>query len=75
MPARIDYYQGVDLFASNDNVYTRSTSQSTGVDHKVLPSIDVGLFCCLRKLGTPRDRVCSALQISNEEYDYIAARF
>jgi hypothetical protein len=75
MTAKIDVYQGVDLFASNDNVHRQAASQSERVDPKVLLSTDMGLFHCLRKLGTSRERVCSALQISNEEYDYIAAKF
>lgn len=41
------------------------------IDPMLLARLDTGLFKCLRKLGTPRQRICSALCISYAEYDDI----
>jgi hypothetical protein len=37
-----------------------------------LATLDIGLFKCLKNLGTSRQRVCSALCLSYAEYDYIS---
>ena len=74
MTATIDVYGGVALFATNDNFHPRTLPKSKDLDPKVLRSTDVCLLKCLQKIGASRDRICSALLISNEEYDYIVAR-
>jgi hypothetical protein len=37
-----------------------------------LVRLDYGLFTALRKLGTSKERICSALCLSYAEYDYIS---
>jgi hypothetical protein len=73
MSATIREYDGIGLFAANDNNHPAAVNGSTTVDPRVLLSLDVALFRCLRRLGTSRDRVCAALLISSDEYDYVNA--
>jgi hypothetical protein len=47
------------------------SSDDIGIDASTLAKLDTGLFRCLLNLGTPRQRVCSALCLSYAEYDYI----
>jgi len=42
-----------------------------GVDPMILAKLDTGLLECLRKLGTSKQRICSALCLSYAEYDEI----
>lgn len=42
-----------------------------GIDPTTLACLDFGLFKSLCKLGVSRERVCSALCISYEDFDYI----
>ena len=44
----------------------------TSIDPLTLAHLDFGLFRTLRKLGTSRERVCSALCLSYAEYDFVA---
>jgi hypothetical protein len=39
------------------------------IDSAVPDTLDVGLFRALRRLGTPKQRICSSLWLSYEEYD------
>ncbi|MEM6579853.1 MAG: hypothetical protein AAF699_01200 [Pseudomonadota bacterium] len=48
-----------------------NTSEASKLDPMLLARLDTGLLRCLRKLGTPRQRICSALCISYAEYDDI----
>ncbi|MEM8660189.1 MAG: hypothetical protein AAGF35_04820 [Pseudomonadota bacterium] len=48
-----------------------NTSEASKLDPMLLSRLDTGLLRCLRKLGTPRQRICSALCISYAEYDDI----
>ena len=48
-----------------------NTGGDIGIDQMTLAGVDLGLFRCLRKLGTSRQRICSALCLSYAEYDYI----
>ena len=73
MSVSIEAYDGVGLFAANDNNHPAAEKNSAVIDPRVLLSLDVALFRCLRRLGTSRDRVCSALLISSAEYDYVDA--
>ncbi len=73
MSANIEAYDGIGLFAANDNNHPRAGVEAPAIDPRVLLSLDIALFRCLRRLGTSRDRVCSALLISNAEYDYVDA--
>jgi hypothetical protein len=41
------------------------------IDPSVLAGLDMGLLKCLRKLGIPRQRICSACGLSYTEYDNI----
>jgi hypothetical protein len=41
------------------------------IDPMILARLDTGLLKCLLKLGTPRQRICSALCLSYTEYDDI----
>lgn len=42
------------------------------IDPMTLARLDYGLFTALRKLGTSKDRICSALCLSYAEYDYVS---
>ena len=42
------------------------------IDPVTLARLDYGLFLALRRMGTSRERICSALCLSYAEYDYIA---
>ena len=42
------------------------------IDSAVLGTLDVALFRALRKLGTPKQRICSSLWLSYEEYDELS---
>ena len=44
------------------------------IDPMTLASLDKVLFRCLEKIGTPKERVCSALCLSYAEYDYISGQ-
>jgi len=46
--------------------------EENGIDPMTLARLDIGLFICLRNLGTSRQRICSALCLSYAEYDYIS---
>jgi hypothetical protein len=46
-------------------------SPTRGVDLKTLAYLNFGLFKQLRKLGTSKERICSALSLSFDDYDYI----
>ncbi|MEM8563730.1 MAG: hypothetical protein AAGF57_15950 [Pseudomonadota bacterium] len=48
-----------------------SKGETSKLDPMLLARLDTGLLKCLRKLGTPRQRICSALCISYAEYDDI----
>ncbi len=41
------------------------------IDPITLARLDYGLFLALRRMGTSRERICSALNLSYAEYDYI----
>ena len=73
MSVSIEAYDGIGLFAANDNNHPAVGNEPESVEPRVLLSLDVALFRCLRRLGTSRDRVCAALLISNDEYDYVNA--
>ena len=73
MSVVIEEYDGTGLFAVNDNNHPAAGNETPAVDPRVLLSLDVALFRCLRRLGTSRDRVCSTLLISDAEYDYVNA--
>ena len=73
MSANPSVYPGVGLFAANDNNHPQAGRELSAVDPRVLLSLDVALFRCLRRLGTSRDRICAALLIRNDEYDYVNA--
>lgn len=36
-----------------------------------LAYLDMGLFCQLRDLGTSRERICQAMNLSESEYSYL----
>ena len=46
--------------------------EENGIDPVTLAGLDIALFKCLRKIGTSRQRICSALCLSYAEYDYIS---
>ncbi len=73
MSATIEAYEGVSLFAANDNNHPEASNPAGDINPRGLLSLDVSLFRCLRRLGTSRDRICSALLISTNEYDYVDA--
>jgi len=48
-----------------------ASTDTPAINPMILARLDTGLFKCLRKLGTPRQRICSALCLSYAEYDEI----
>jgi hypothetical protein len=53
------------LIRENDEIWGRS------IDPLKLAYLDFGLFKSLCKLGVSRERICSALCISYEDFDYL----
>lgn len=49
----------------------RSTSNGYAVDPMTLARLDIGLLRSLCKLGTSSERICSALCISQADFEYI----
>lgn len=49
----------------------RTLAVDSHIDRMTLARLDLGLFRALRKLGTPKQRICSALCLSYAEYDEI----
>ena len=47
------------------------TATAPAIDPMTLARLDYGLFLALRRMGTSRERICSALNLSYAEYDYI----
>ena len=45
--------------------------ESVPINSLTLANLDIALFRCLRKIGSSRERICSALFLSYAEYDYI----
>lgn len=41
------------------------------IDPVTLAYLDFGLFKSLRRLGVSRERICSALTISYDDFDYL----
>ena len=44
-------------------------ANEAGIDPATLSQLDIALFRSLRKIGHPRERICSALCLSYAEYD------
>ena len=67
-----------------DNKHAMQGTESGGVakptvpgragstDSAALAGLDIGLFRALRKLNTPKARICSAMWLSYAEYDEIS---
>ena len=51
----------------------QSDCENTEIDPMTLASLDIGLYEALEKIGTSRQRICSALWLSYAEYDYISS--
>ena len=63
---------GVYREAEPGNLTAAATSTETpAISPRILARLDTGLFECLRKLGTSRQRICSALCLSDAEYEEI----
>lgn len=50
----------------------KSKTAGFPVSPKTLATLDFGLFRALCRLGTPRDRICSALCISHSDFEHIS---
>ena len=57
---------GADL-----NLVDSDQTRDYSIDPIKLAYIDYGLFKSLRNLGVSRERVCSALSIAHEDYEYL----
>ncbi|MEH6517200.1 MAG: hypothetical protein V7742_10970 [Halioglobus sp.] len=57
---------GLQLVSRED-----SESKGNSIDPMTLAYLNFGLFKSLCKLGVSRERICSALTISYDEFDYI----
>jgi hypothetical protein len=53
-------------------VAAASADACSPIDPMTLARLDYGLFLALRRMGTSRERICSALCLSYAEYDYIS---
>ncbi|MEH6592532.1 MAG: hypothetical protein V7746_19860 [Halioglobus sp.] len=54
-------------------VAATATSHPAGItDNAALAGLDMGLFKALRKLDTPKSRICSAMWLSYAEYDELS---
>lgn len=63
---------GVSVEASPGTFTSAAADIDTAVINPMtLARLDMGLLECLRKLGTSRQRICSALCLSYAEYDEI----
>lgn len=71
--------QSITIPAALETGYTgatpntlRSSAESVHTIHpQKLINLDFGMFQSLCRLGTSRERICSALNISNADYDYL----
>ena len=57
--------------ASDGSEITPQPLTSDSIDPITLARLDYGLFLALRRMGTSKERICSALNLSYAEYDYI----
>lgn len=55
-----------------ETTFTNTNISQPNIDLLTLAGLDLGLFRTLRKLGTSRERICSALCLSHAEYDFVA---
>jgi len=54
-------------------VATTAAPRHAGItESAALAGLDIGLFRALRKLDTPKGRVCSAMWLSYAEYDELS---
>ena len=61
--------QGIE----SGGVATTAASSHAGVTNSAaLAGLDIALFKALRKLDTPKGRVCSAMWLSYAEYDELS---
>lgn len=63
-----------DSFRQMDSVSTNApvpAGTEAAVDSQTLERLDIGLFRALHKLGTSKQRICSALWLSYAEYDQL----
>ena len=56
-----------------ETTLTNNKLSQTNIDLLTLAHLDLGLFRTLRKLGTSKERICSALCLSYAEYDFVSA--
>jgi hypothetical protein len=55
-----------------ETTITNINVSQPNIDLLTLAKLDLGLFRTLRKLGTSKERICSALCLSYAEYDFVA---
>ena len=58
--------------AIDHGALSAALKESSGIDPGTLAGLDIGLLICLMNLGTPRQRICSALCLSYSELDFIS---
>jgi hypothetical protein len=51
---------------------TASCDRGSGLEGIAPATLDVGLFRALHKIGASKQRICSALWLSYEEYDLLS---
>ena len=61
-------YTGV----ASDTLRTNAEPDHT-INPQKLVTLDFGMFQSLCRLGTSKERICSALNISSADYDYLQA--
>ncbi len=63
--------QTTQITAGFDTRLVEAMMNGSGLDPVTLTQLDVGLFNSLLKIGHPKERICSALDLSYAEYDCI----
>ena len=57
--------------SSSRDLGSVSISGSRGIDPMTLVTLNFGLFRSLYSMGTSREKICSAMLLNDDEFDYI----
>lgn len=60
-----------NLPSSSQDMDSVNVSSNRGVDPMTLIMLNFGLFQSLYSMGTSRERICSAMLLNGDEFDYI----
>ena len=48
-----------------------SEASAATISHRTLAHLNIGVFIQLRNLGATKQRICSVLNLNQDEYDYV----